>query len=119
MGKPGGLAKEDSESRYRNQAAKLRSRRFHGRAELNPYGLALLALALHEGKQDDRARQVLAELLKGVHPGEKETAFVASRSGNPWRWWNSMIETNAWALRALLAMDGGNALVPRLARWLA
>jgi uncharacterized protein YfaS (alpha-2-macroglobulin family) len=117
--KAGGLIKEDSEGKHRTQTARLRRRLLDGRAALNPYGLALLAMALHEAKEDARARQVLEELLKRVHPSEHGSAFVGSRERDSWRWWNSDIETNAWTLRALLAMEPGNELVPRLARWLA
>ena len=35
-----------------------------------------------------------------------------------WFWWNNDIETNAWTLKALVALDPKNDLAPRLVKWL-
>ncbi len=35
-----------------------------------------------------------------------------------WFWWNNDIEVNAWALKALVAIDPQNELAPRLVKWL-
>ena len=35
-----------------------------------------------------------------------------------WFWWNNDIETNAWALKALVAVDPQSDLAPRLVKWL-
>jgi uncharacterized protein YfaS (alpha-2-macroglobulin family) len=92
---------------------------FDRRATLNAYGRALLALALHNGKDSGRAGQVLRELLALAEQDDKEdTAHVPTAPEEWWRWWNSDIETNAWVLRAVLAIDPPHATAPRLARWL-
>jgi hypothetical protein len=35
-----------------------------------------------------------------------------------WFWWNNDIEANAWALKALVAIEPQNELAPRLVKWL-
>lgn len=100
-------------------ARKHRQRLFQERDALSAYGKLLLALALHHGGESKRARLVLRALLATARRDDKKaTAWVPSSSQGWWHWWNSEVETNAWALRALLAIDPQNELVPRLARWL-
>ena len=36
-----------------------------------------------------------------------------------WHWYNNDVETNAWALRALTAIDPKNPIAPQIANWLA
>ena len=89
------------------------------RGDLNNYGRALLALALHHANRDAQARTVLRNLLQFVeHDDSNETAWVRTPSEGWWFWWNNDIETNAWALKALVALDPKNDLAPRLVKWL-
>jgi uncharacterized protein YfaS (alpha-2-macroglobulin family) len=98
---------------------KLRERLFARRSDIGPCGQALLALSMYHGKDLDRARAVLQDLLRGARKVDKnETAAISGGRENWWFWWNNDIETNAWLLRALVAIDPRHELVPRLARWL-
>jgi uncharacterized protein YfaS (alpha-2-macroglobulin family) len=92
---------------------------FEHRRRLNAYGLALLALALQQSRETERARLVLRELLARVEVDEKAgTARVRTPLLAWWFWWDNDIETNAWALRAVVAIDPHSDVAPRLARWL-
>jgi uncharacterized protein YfaS (alpha-2-macroglobulin family) len=92
---------------------------FRQRGRLNAYGLALLALALHQGKERDRARDVLADLLRQVDRDERKgTAWVRGSALGGYRWWQSDTEINAWTLRALLQIDPKNELAAKLVHYL-
>lgn len=83
------------------------------------YGLGLLALTYHEMGKDERGREVLRNLLQRVEKDdENETAWVRTETDGWWWWWNDAIETNATALKALVALDSGSPLAPRLVKWL-
>jgi len=83
------------------------------------YGLALLALTYHETGNGVRAREILRNVLQHVErDDENETAWVRTEADGWWWWWNDAIETNACALRAVVALDPGSDLAPRLVKWL-
>jgi uncharacterized protein YfaS (alpha-2-macroglobulin family) len=91
-----------------------RDRLFQQRDQLNSYGRALLALALHHGKEPERAKQVLAEVLGGFQrDDDKGTACIRVPANAGWHWWNSETELNAWVLRALVQIDPSNELAPK------
>ncbi|HPB31381.1 MAG TPA: alpha-2-macroglobulin family protein, partial [Candidatus Sumerlaeota bacterium] len=90
-----------------------------GRAELNHYGKALLAMALHRLKDQDRAWLVLRNLSQYLEQNEEtQTAFLRNPQGGWWHWWNSDIETNAAFLRALVLIQPDHPAAPRLVKWL-
>jgi alpha-2-macroglobulin len=90
------------------------------RAKLNPYGKILLALSLHQRHENQKAKEVLADVLKAVQiDSYRARAWIATSRTRWWRWYNNDVETNAWALRALTAIDPQNALAPQIANWLA
>ena len=63
---------------------------------------------------------VLNEILKTVElDDQRDTAHVPIASKEYWHSWNSEIETNAWMLRALVAIDRENPVAPKLVNWLA
>ena len=94
-------------------------RLYAGRGELNNQGRALLALALHHAGREEQARTTLRNLLQFVERDDSnETARVRTPADGWWFWWNNDIETNAWALKALVALDPKNDLAPRLVKWL-
>lgn len=92
---------------------------FEARAGLNTYGRALLALALQQEGKTEEAATVLRNLLQFVERDDSnETAWVRTSPEHWWFWWNNDIESNAWALRALVAIDPKSELAPRLVKWL-
>ena len=92
---------------------------FEDRAGLNPYGQALLALALQNQNNHEKAIQVLGGILNRVETDDKQnTSWIPTSKDNWWRWYNSDVETNAWILRAVLAVDPDKELTSRLVNWL-
>jgi uncharacterized protein YfaS (alpha-2-macroglobulin family) len=92
---------------------------YEQRGDLNNYGRALLALALQNEKRNDDAKLVLRNILQFVERDDSnETAWVRTPDDYWWFWWNNDIEANAWALKALVAIDPQNDLAPRLVKWL-
>jgi uncharacterized protein YfaS (alpha-2-macroglobulin family) len=91
---------------------------YERRGELNNYGRALLALALHHAHRPESAT-VLRNILQFVERDDSnETAWVRTPENYWWFWWNNDIEANAWTLKALVAIDPANDLAPRLVKWL-
>ena len=89
------------------------------RGELSTHGLALLALALHRAGMHPEAALVLRNLKQFVQRNDaNETAWVRTPAREWWRWFNNDIETNAWGLRALTAIEPKGDLAPRLVKWL-
>jgi uncharacterized protein YfaS (alpha-2-macroglobulin family) len=92
---------------------------YEKRGELNNYGRALLALALQSDNKPDEAKIVLRNILQFVERDDSnETAWVRTPDACWWFWWNNDVEANAWALKALVAIDPQNDLAPRLVKWL-
>jgi uncharacterized protein YfaS (alpha-2-macroglobulin family) len=92
---------------------------YEQRGELNNYGRALLALALHNDNQADNAKTVLRNILQFVERDDSnDTAWVRTPETYWWYWWNNDIEVNAWALKALVTLEPQNELAPRLVKWL-
>ena len=118
-GKPGGILADRDYSESQGHLQLLRLRLFQERNRLNPYGQALLALALHQAGDSATHRDVLRDLLKQAKRNPTEgTAHIPAASESWWSWYNSEVETNAWALRAVLAIEPSNELAPGLAQWL-
>lgn len=89
------------------------------RENLNNYGRALLALAMNNNKRLDEARTLLRNILQFVDRDDSnDTAWVRTPDAYWWFWWNNDIETNAWTLKAMVAIDPKNELGPRLVKWL-
>ena len=92
---------------------------YEHREELNNYGRALLALAMHQQAREEEAKLLLTNLLQFVDRDDSnETAWARTPQDDWWYWWNNDIETNAWALKALVAIDPKNDLAPRIVKWL-
>lgn len=93
---------------------------FTNRDQFSLYDQLLLALALRNHSSKDRSVMVLQEVLKKIDlDDERGTAHLPVQASNFWCSWNSEIETNAWLLRALVAIDRENSIVPKLVQWLA
>ena len=79
---------------------------FRQRNQLSLYDRVLLALVLHNQSKTDRSQAVLKEVLETIQLDEGgDTAHVPIAAAKSWQSWNSEIETNAWLLRALVAID--------------
>lgn len=89
------------------------------RSLLSPQGLAILALAHRQAGRSDEAAVALRNLLQFVTRDEAGgLAWIRSPGESWWRWWQNDIETNAWALHALAALQPKGELAPLLAKWL-
>lgn len=103
------------------------------RAELNAYSRALLALAAHDYGLIDQAHVLVRNLENGVTidrtpdqsvllGGEtaRETMATAHWGADRfwWRWWDSPVETTAFALQAIVTIDPQNALVEPVMNWM-
>ncbi len=99
---------------------------------LNAYGRALHALAAQGFGRAAEARRLVETLRNGVEidrqPGESRigagdgAAGIATAhwgaDGRWWRWSDSPVETTAFALRALMAVDPAHELVEPTVQWL-
>ncbi len=126
------VTKGGSDTRWRQAAFdNLWSRR----DRLNAYTRALLALAAHHFGDAERARTLVRNLANGVKRDDAPDASVLLKGsqgraaetmgtahwgedGLWWRWSEGGVEATAFALRALLAIDPGNALVEPVTAWL-
>ncbi|MBC7082709.1 MAG: VanW family protein [Firmicutes bacterium] len=87
------------------------------RLELSEYSLALLALTLRNVGRADDARLVLRDLLASARGDDIRTYWDAP--GGERYWADNRVETTAYALMALLAVDPRNEKIPGVVRWLA
>lgn len=91
------------------------------RDKLNAYGKSLLAMALNN-HGDDRAATVVRNILQWLKTNdETQVAWLETPGAGIrgwWYWWNSDIETNAWAIRAIAAVDPKSDVLPRMVKWL-
>jgi len=106
------------------------------RERLNAHTRALLALSAHSFGNSDMARTLVRNLENGVKIDDDPANSSVQRGsrnaaskhdvttahwgadGFWWRWSEGPVETTAFALRALLAIDPGNPLIPGAASWL-
>ncbi|MGE5587837.1 MAG: VanW family protein [Clostridia bacterium] len=87
------------------------------RLELSEYSLALLALTLRNVGRISDAGLVLRDLLASARGDETRTYWDAPDGERYWA--DNRVETTAYALMALLAVDPGNEKIPGVVRWLA
>ena len=110
------------------------------REKLNAYTRALFALSAHNYGYEDKAKILVANLENGVKMDNSPDVSViiggsstASSNAQPstvmgtahwgedgiyWRWSDANVESTAFALRALLAIDPQNKLVEPVTNWL-
>jgi uncharacterized protein YfaS (alpha-2-macroglobulin family) len=100
-----------AEARYVNDL-------FAKRAELQPYGRALLALALKHRGDDNRARQVLSELESKASVTDFDAHWKSTRRPIPDYIEENDLEATAWTVKALARINSQSALLPKAARWL-
>ncbi|HWB19130.1 MAG TPA: hypothetical protein VG711_02435, partial [Phycisphaerales bacterium] len=102
---------------------------------LNAYTRSLFALACHDLHDDEKAKTLVENLENGVKKddrpdasviigpmGAKNPAVMATahwgEDGVWWRWSDGPIESTAFALRAMLAIDPKNELIEPVTNWL-
>ncbi len=94
-------------------------RLWQGRDLVNLYAKSLLSLTLANLQDEGRARTALRNVLQYLEQNEEtQVAWLRTPEAGWWYWWNNDIETNAWALRALVRLDPKSPVAPRLVKWL-
>ncbi|MDB6112469.1 MAG: Large extracellular alpha-helical protein, partial [Pedosphaera sp.] len=110
------------------------------REKLNAYTRALLALSAHNYGFNDQAKTLIANLENGVKIDNSpdKSVLISGSSPSPsnsqpstalgtahwgedgiyWRWSDGGVESTAFALRALMAIDPQNKLVEPVTNWL-
>ena len=92
---------------------------YAGRDRLTPYGQALLALTLHNLGDNTKAEIVCRNLRNTARiDTENGTASWKPRDHYWWYWYNNDVETDAWALKAYVAILPHDDLTPMLVKWL-
>jgi uncharacterized protein YfaS (alpha-2-macroglobulin family) len=88
------------------------------RGNLQPYGRALLALALKQRRDDKRAREVAAEIERSVSGDDFSAHWESHRKAMLDFAETNDTEATALSLRALARINPDSSLLPKVARWL-
>ncbi|HEU4753984.1 MAG TPA: alpha-2-macroglobulin family protein, partial [Armatimonadota bacterium] len=89
------------------------------RERLSAYSKALLALALHQVGDAEKAKTLLRNIETTARIDDANgTASWADPDGCWWRWYNNKVETNAAVLQAYLAVEPEAKLPPMMVKWL-
>ncbi len=92
---------------------------FANRDRLSAYGQSLLALTLQNLGSHDKAAVVCRNLRNTARiDAENGTASWKPVDRYWWNWYNNDVETDAWALKAYVAILPGDDLTPMLVKWL-
>lgn len=89
--------------------------------QLDPAGLATLALALHGNGDDGAAQAMLDKLATRVVETGSMAYWPLPQHDWAWQWWQtmpSMDKNTALAVRALAALRPDHPLLPKAVRWL-
>jgi len=84
---------------------------------LQPYGRALLALALKQ-RSDNRANEIASAIESSAHVSEYEADWQTHRVNDYGRPMVLDVETTALSLKALAQIAPQSSLLPKAARWL-
>src|SRR4030095_14020677 len=90
---------------------------FAKRNELQGYGRALLALALKQHRDDNRARQVAGEIEQAARTNEYDAHWESKHTSHGYQVENDT-EATALSLKALTRINPQSALLAKAARWL-
>jgi uncharacterized protein YfaS (alpha-2-macroglobulin family) len=91
---------------------------FSDRNNLQPYGRALLALALKRRKDDKRAHEVAAEIERTATTDSVSAHWESNRKAMLDFAESNDTEATALSIRALASINPKSALLPQVARWL-
>jgi uncharacterized protein YfaS (alpha-2-macroglobulin family) len=86
------------------------------RKDLNAYPLSLLGISLHNFGENEMAKDAAARLKKLVND-DKGFAFWGGEKFQ-YRWQNDNVQGTAFAVKALLNIEGNSELVSKAVRWL-
>jgi alpha-2-macroglobulin len=90
---------------------------YSNRGNLQPYGRALLALALKQ-RNDGRAREIAAQIESSAHANEYEASWQTNRVNDYGHPVLLDVETTALSLKALAQISPNSSLLAKSARWL-
>ena len=88
------------------------------RDELNGYTRALLALTLHNLGDKERSQIMLRNMEDLVEEDKENGTAHWGQAGIYYRWSEGGVEATSYALKAYVAIDPENRLVPPLLKWL-
>lgn len=91
---------------------------YNRRGELQPYGRALLTLALIEIGDEPRARETLLELERTARVNDYEAHWEATRNTSGEHIEINNVETTALAIKALARLNPQSTLLAKAAVWL-
>ena len=102
-----------------NEAKNLASGRlFEQRERLTASSKSLLALALFNANEKEKAAILIRNLENTVQTDVQNGTARYKTNADYWNWWNNDVETVAFALRAFLTVEPNHKLVPMLTKWL-
>jgi uncharacterized protein YfaS (alpha-2-macroglobulin family) len=90
---------------------------FSKRGELQPYGRALLALALKQRHDDGRAKQVAGEIEQSANTNQYDAHWESKHNSHGYMVENDT-EATALSLKALSRISPQSGLLAKTARWL-
>ncbi len=90
---------------------------FARRGQLQGYGRALLALALKQQRDDNRARQVAGEIEQAARTNEYDTLWESKHTSHGYQVENDT-EATALSLKALARINPQSGLLSKAAKWL-
>ena len=90
---------------------------FARRGQLQGYGRALLALALKQQRDDNRARQVAGEIEQAARTNEYDTHWESKHTSHGYQVENDT-EATALSLKALARINPQSGLLSKAAKWL-
>lgn len=93
-------------------------RLYEQRERLTAYSKSLLAMALYNVSERDKAGVLIRNIENTAKIDEANGTARWRHDTRWWCWWNNDVETNAIALRAFLLVDPKNRLVPMMMKWL-
>ncbi|MDT3695071.1 MAG: alpha-2-macroglobulin family protein [Ignavibacterium sp.] len=86
------------------------------RKDLQSYPLSLLAISLKNMNETSKAKELAAEILKQVNE-EKSFAFWSGK-GWHYNWQNDNVQGTAFAVKAILNIEGNSELIEKAVKWL-
>ncbi|MEZ5403313.1 MAG: alpha-2-macroglobulin family protein [Bryobacteraceae bacterium] len=101
-----------------NTDARLLDRLFDQRANLKPYGTALLGLALHASGNNPKAEQIASSLERTARATATEASWPQEADELMRIWTDTTPESTASALKLLTALRPGSELLPKAAAYL-
>jgi uncharacterized protein YfaS (alpha-2-macroglobulin family) len=107
------------DKRYIDQIKELTTGRLYDRRErLTPYSKALLAIALWNIDDKDKANVLLNNMENTLKIDSQNGTASWGKSREYWWWWNDRVETCAAALDAYMQIRPDSKTAPMIVKWL-